>query len=191
MLPEDCRWNLWLQEWLCQGVYEETEAWQCAGLFMLPRRGCQHRQWGWIWNMYNLHFITYYWRTCISCLENEAVIIRWKSICHKAWFWPCWKSVLLGAELLWKSEGHALIHRAIQQELPNHGAVVFLIASKWLLFACQIRLTCPALQPFVKKEQTQMAHSIVTAKASSSQLRHTSAHREDKLWVEKCSIFQG
>lgn len=58
------------------GVHEE--ACQCAGLVRLPRRGCQHGQGGWIQNMYNLHFITYYWRTCISCLANEAVVTSLK-----------------------------------------------------------------------------------------------------------------
>lgn len=99
--------------------------------------------------------------------------------------------MLTGAELLRSSKGHALIHRAIQQQLPNRGAVVFLPVAKRLLFTCQIQLTCPALQPFGKKEQTQLAYAVVTTKASSSKLRHSSAHREDKLQVKICNIFQG
>lgn len=101
----------------------------CSGLLRLPRRGCQHGWRGWIQNMYNLHFITHYWRTCTSCLENGAVITKLKSICYKAWFWPHCKAVLLRAELMWSSNGHALIHRVIQQEFPNHKAVVFLIVA--------------------------------------------------------------
>lgn len=163
----------------------------CAGLLTLPGRGCQHGQHGWIQNTCNLHFVTYYWRTYTSCLENEAVITRWKSIQYEACFWPCCKAVLSGAELLWSSKGHALIHCETQQQLPDHGAVVFLTVAKRLLFACQIRLTCPALQPFGKTEQTQLSHAVVTAKARSSQLRYTSAHGEDKLQVKIHNIFQG
>lgn len=163
----------------------------CAGLLRLPGRDCQRGWQGWIPNTCNLHFIMYYWRTYTSRLENEAVITRWKSIHYEACFWPRCKAVLSGAELLWSSKGHALIHCAIQQQLPNRGTVVFLTVTEWLLFACQIQLTCPALQPFGKKEQTQLAHAVVTTKASSSELRHTSAHGEDKLWVKIYSIFWG
>lgn len=164
---------------------------ECAGLLRLPGRDCQRGRQGWIQNTYNLHFITYYWRTYTSCLENEAVITRWKSIHCEVCFWPRCKAVLSGAELLWSSKGHALIHRAIQQQLPNRGAAVFLTVTKRLLFTCQIQWTCPALQPFGKKEQTQLAYAVVKTKASSSELRHTSAHGEDKLQVKKHNIFQG
>lgn len=95
---------------------------------------------------------------------------KMKFVRYEACFWPHCKTVLSGAELLWSSKGHALIHRAIQQQLPNRGAVVFLTVADQLLFICQIQLTCPALQPFGEKEQTQLAYAIVTPKVSSSEL---------------------
>lgn len=64
------------------------------------------------------------------------------------------KTVLSEAELLWSIKGHILSHFVILQKLLNCVAVVFLVVGKQLLFACQIRMPCPALQPFGNKEQT-------------------------------------
>lgn len=63
------------------------------------------------------------------------------------------KTVLSGAELLWNIKGHILSHRVILQELLNCVAVVFLVVREQLLFACQIQLPCPALQPSGNNEQ--------------------------------------
>lgn len=178
------RWNLCLQAWPCWCCIRKWRHYGCTGLSKLPRGGCQWGRQDWIQNMYNLHFITYCWRSRTSCLENEAVITRWKPIRCQARFWPRRRAVLAGAGLLWGSKGHALRHCAIRRELLDWVAVVFLRVSTWLWFACQIQLTCPALQPSGKAEQAELAG---TAQATPVRSRVPQPNREVRIY----NMFEG
>lgn len=72
----------------------------------------------------------------------------------------------------------------IRRELLDWVAVVFLRVSTWLLFSCQIQLTCPALHPSGKEEQAELAG---TAQATPVRSHVPQPNGEVRIY----GIFQG
>lgn len=118
------RWNLAFRCGLAGGCVRKWRHYGCTGLSKLPRGGCRRGRRDWIQNMYNLHFITYYWRSCTSCLENEAVITRWKPI-------------MLSGLVLAATQGRARRSRvAVRQRGTRSEALCDPARASWLGSSC-------------------------------------------------------